>query len=167
MQLVNIIMLCFTLSQQSTIHRIIILMSSNMNYVFPLTSTFAYLCICTLACQLFHQTKIEIEKIVANTGSTTTKRETEFRLAKFSDRYVQLTQMVDSINQCFGLILLQTTVFLFLFLINETFFLSVTSKNRISILYFLIQLFALLMFVAFLFAITYLPSKLRSEVGIS
>ena len=137
-----------------------------MNYLFPFSATFTYLIVCTLAVEMFHQLKMEIETtVVDNSGCLTINHQMEFSVTKWRSRYIQLTQLIDSINQCFGLILLQTTVYLFFVLINGSFFVSVLMKSQIPTFRILNHCYGMCFFIFILLAVAYLPCKLRSEVN--
>lgn len=155
----------FNYFQIFTIHQAVTMTFITMNYIFAFSAIFTYLIVCTLTFQLFHQMKIDIEaKAEMITACTAKRSELEFYLSTWRHRYIQLTQLVDSINQCFGLILLQTIIYLFLILINGTFFISVIMKSRLSTFFIINHCSSMFFFIFVLLTLTYLPSKLKGEV---
>lgn len=134
------------------------------NFAFPMSAVLAHVHISEMTAQLFSQLKDEIETKANISNLVTDLGEMEFLLTKWRQRYVQLIELVDCISRCFGLVLLETMVFLFLDFTNGLFFASVLLKHNFHIMSIVSHVTNRLLYTAYLLILTYLPSKLKREV---
>ena len=146
-----------------TIVEIVVLIDS----IFALSAIFFYFAVSTLTIELLRQMRIDIGNVNESHRFLVMAAyvpKMEFHLKKWRHRYLILSQLVESINQCFGAILLHSTVFFFCMIINEFFF-SIILFRDAFIPHFPIHLYKLLKWCAYLVGMTSVASKMKNEVS--
>ena len=134
--------------------------------IFSAGAEYFYFIVCLLAIEFFRQFRMEMEaKLVEERTHPSLSSEMESILRNWKERYCQLTRLVDCINQCSNLLVLQLVILYFVLIMNGIFFTSTLFKNDLHFA-LAINVYYVTIYIFYLVTITYLPSKLKSEVKI-
>ena len=132
--------------------------------LFSMSVVFLYLILGLLAIELYRQMRIEMKDAAVVSNSLSNRAQLE-RLDKWKLRYVLLTQLIDCINNCFGLVLLQSIIFFYVSIVNSAFyvFLSLAHGYYLS---FANNIYNIGKHICYLLAIAYVPYKIKNEVRV-
>lgn len=150
------------------IKQIIVQTLFQLDPIFALSAIFFYFTLSTLAIELLRQMRIEIENF--NNGTRFLKPtiyagRMEFYLKKWRHRYLTLSELVGCINQCFGAILFQSTLFFFCTIVNDFFFSIILFKIS-PIPYFPVYLYKFLKSCVYIVSIASVASQMKTEVSL-
>ena len=103
-------------------HRIFISVMSTVSIIYPLTAIVVFVIHCYVSSLLFESVQSEIHRnqILLMSGRD---QDVRHLMSTFKQRHILACGTVDGINHCFGWILLLSTTFFFVSVINSSFYL--------------------------------------------
>ena len=123
------------------------------------------LMIIMLTMEFFRQMRVEMEDFVTLHRSTLVRGiQINPFLNKWTQRYEMLSQLIECTNRCFGLLFLQTVVYLYIAVVIESFFIYVCIVVAREPLGSIIYVYSIIKFLFYLFVIGYYPSLIVEEV---
>ena len=133
------------------------------SFLFPFSGLYFFLFVTILNYEMLRHMRVEIVKS-SSLPHSIARGHLESNLRKWNGRYHYLVMLIDSINDCFGLILLQAIFFFYISTVVNAFdiflFVVVVKIPEYSSMY----VFYLLKNLVYLWVIAYFPSKVKQEV---
>ena len=144
----------------------LILASYYTSDIFCVAAIYFPVTIVMLVMEIILQMRLEMEKLLSHHPFLlfSTDVQIETNLKKWTRRYGMLTELVETINQCFGDLFLQSLIFLCFSFVIETFYIYISIVIVQEPIFSLFLGYSLIKFVAFLVVFGYYPSRIKEEV---